>query len=48
MAKKKNVTPVEEVKEEIKEVEVNEEVEEIEIDEKDQLDSLKKKICEFY
>ena len=44
MAKKKNV-PVEEVKEEVKEV--VEEIE-VEIDEKDQLDSFKKKICEFY
>ena len=44
MAKKKNV-PVEEVKEEVKEL--VEEIE-VEIDEKDQLDSLKKKICEFY
>ena len=40
MAKKKNVTPVEEVKEEVKEVEINEE--------KAQEEPSKEKICEFY
>ena len=47
MAKKKQVASVKEVEELIEEVK-EEDKEVIEIDEKDQLDSFKKKICEFY